>query len=98
MKARASKRIFERKYEAGEYVHQMMAHLEEVEEGLRARAEMDEYGCGLTSIWILEHKDGRIARIDPPKKGTSEYWHQLSERRQKAWINYLKRKYNVHED
>lgn len=93
---RLPKRIFERRATSSqEYAEQM---IENLEEGLKALKEKDEEGCGLTTFWILDHKDGRIARIPPPPRGTSEYWHLLSERRDKAWMNYLKRKYNIHED
>lgn len=72
--------------------------LENLEEGLKALKEKDEEGCGLTTFWILYHEDGRIARIKPPERSTSEYWKRLSERREKAWMNYIKRKYRINED
>lgn len=94
---RSGRHIFDRRETSPEtYSYSMMEHLQEVEDGLKALKETEEYGIGLSTVWVLEHKDGRIARI--PDHYPTEYWHEQPIKRYKEWMQHLMRKYQINED
>jgi len=64
----------------------MIEHVRECEEYLRARNEIDDEGWGIGQLWVMEHKDGRIANL--PDQCPYEKLHRQSEKQQKAWMRY----------
>lgn len=75
---------------AGEYSARMVEHLQETEDWVRTMHEVESEGWGVCQMWVMEHKDGRVANL--PDRCPYEQIHRRAEKRQKAWMRYYMKK------
>ena len=75
---------------AGEYSARMVEHLQETEDWVRTMHEVESEGWGVCQMWVMDHKDGRVANL--PDRCPYEQIHRRAEKRQKAWMRYYMKK------
>ena len=73
-----------------EYSHQMQHHLQDMEDWQRTMHEEETEGWGIGQMWVMEHNDGRIAKL--PDQCPYEQIRKRAEKRQKAWLRYYMKK------
>lgn len=77
-------------HSAAGYSERMMEHLQDTEDWLRMIHEVESEGWGVGQMWVMEHKDGRVANL--PDRCPYEQMHRRAEKRQKAWMRYYMKK------
>ena len=83
--------VFDRAvHDAGEYAARMMEYLQETEDWVRMMHEVESEGWGVGQMWVMEHKDGRVANL--PDRCPYEQIHRRAEERQRAWMRYYMKK------
>ena len=83
--------VFEKSmHGAAEYSERMMEHLQETEDWLRMVHDVENEGWGVCQMWVMEHKDGRVANL--PDRCPYEQIHRRAENRQRAWMRYYMKK------
>lgn len=83
--------VFEKSmHGAAEYSERMIEHLQETEDWLRMVHDVESEGWGVGQMWVMEHKDGRVANL--PDRCPYEQMHRRAEKRQKAWMRYYMKK------
>lgn len=83
--------VFERKVKGGiEYSIEMQQHLQELDDFYKMLGEVDEEGWGICQMWVMQHKDGRVANL--PDVCPYEQMRRRAERREKAWMRYYMKK------
>lgn len=73
-----------------EYSIEMQQHLQALEDFYKMLGEADEEGWGICQMWVLQHKDGRVANL--PDVCPYEQMRRRAERREKAWMRYYMKK------
>lgn len=68
----------------------MQHHLQDMEDWQRTMHEEKTEGWGICQMWVMEHNDGRIAKL--PDQCPYEKIRKRSEKRQKAWLRYYMKK------
>ena len=68
----------------------MQHHLQDMEDWQRTMHEEETEGWGIGQMWVMEHNDGRIAKL--PDQCPYEQIRKRAEKRQKAWLRYYMKK------
>ena len=66
------------------YAENMVQHVMDCEEWIRAYHDIETEGWGVCQMWVMEHEDGRVARLPEPKR--LEQIRAASKRRGEQWI------------
>jgi len=77
-------------HSAADYSERMMEHLQDTDDWLRMIHEVQRDGWGVSQMWTMEHKDGRVANL--PDRCPYEQIHRRAEERQRAWMRYYMKK------
>lgn len=75
------------------YVVGMLQHLQDVSDWQQTMHEVESEGWGVCNMWVLIHKDGRIA--DLPDPCPMDMLKRRSEARQRVFIRRMARKMGV---
>lgn len=70
------------------YSIRMQQHLQDMEDWIQTMHEEQQEGWGISQMWVMEHKDGRVARLPDPYPAIIKRIKARAKKREEAWMRY----------